>query len=102
MLTVEKFANSSPVPVSVTFKRSGSNYPVAGFAASDIIVDGGSVSSFSSSGGGGHTYTFQVTPALSLQRLPLPFPRERLQVGAVCIPMTLQAPLSWPVTSLIL
>ena len=61
-LTVDEYANSSPVPVSVTFKRGGSNLPVAGFASSDISVSGGSVSNFSSSGGGGHTYTFKVTP----------------------------------------
>ncbi|MDC1309653.1 LamG domain-containing protein, partial [Opitutales bacterium] len=61
-LTVDEYANSSPVPVSVTFKRGGSNLPVAGFASSDISVSGGTVSNFSSSGGGGHTYTFKVTP----------------------------------------
>ena len=62
VLTVDEYANASPVPVSVTFKRGGSNLPVAGFASSDISVSGGSVSNFSSSGGGGHTYTFKVTP----------------------------------------
>ena len=39
-LTVDEYANSSPVPVSVTFKRGGSNLPVAGFASSDISVSG--------------------------------------------------------------
>ena len=47
-LTVDEYANSSPVPVSVTFKRGGSNLPVAGFASSDISVSGGTVSNFSS------------------------------------------------------
>ena len=61
-LTVDQYANASPVPVSVTFKRGGSNLPVAGFTSSDISVNGGTVSNFSSSGGGGHTYTFNVTP----------------------------------------
>ena len=35
---------------------------MAGFTSSDISVNGGTVSNFSSSGGGGHTYTFNVTP----------------------------------------
>ncbi|MED5280695.1 MAG: Ig-like domain-containing protein, partial [Verrucomicrobiota bacterium] len=62
-LTVDQYANASPVPVSVTFKRGGSNLSVSGFTSSDVSVAGGTVSGFSGSGGGGHTYTFNVTPS---------------------------------------
>ena len=32
VLTIDEYANTTSVPVSVTFKRGGSNLPVAGFA----------------------------------------------------------------------
>ena len=63
------------MPVSVTFKRGGSNIPVGGFTSGDITVNGGSVSNFSSSGGGGHTYTFDVTPTIFPSTVNITIPK---------------------------
>ena len=55
---------STPAPYRLVLllNEEDPNVPVAGFTSSDISVNGGTVSNFSSSGGGGHTYTFNVTP----------------------------------------
>ena len=81
VITVDEFANSSPVPVSVTFKRGGSNFAVAGFTASDVTVSGGTVSNFTGSGGGGHTYNFSITPTTFPSTVTITIPQGAASGG---------------------
>ena len=81
MITVDEFANSSPVPVSVTFAAGGSNFAVAGFTASDVTVNGGTVSNFTGSGGGGHTYNFSITPTTFPSTVTITIPQGAASGG---------------------
>ena len=76
VITVDEYSNSNPVPVSITFKRGGSNIPVSGFTYNDISLSSGSVVNFSGSGGGGHTYTFKVNPASFPSSITLTIPKD--------------------------
>ena len=77
VFTVDNFANASPVPVSVTFKRGGYNLGVTGFAPNDISVSGGLATNFASasSGAGGHTYTFNITPTSFPSTITITIPK---------------------------
>ena len=41
VITVDSFANANPIPISVNFKRGGSNFPVTDFNSSDLTLSGG-------------------------------------------------------------
>ncbi|OUV63921.1 MAG: hypothetical protein CBC82_03825, partial [Cellvibrionales bacterium TMED122] len=81
VITVSEYSTASPIPVSVTFKRGGSNFPVSGFTTSDLTLSGGTASGFSGSGGGGHTYTFNVNPTTLPSSLSLTIPKNAAAGG---------------------
>ncbi|OUU09688.1 MAG: hypothetical protein CBC00_06110, partial [Verrucomicrobia bacterium TMED40] len=81
VITVSEYSNATPIPVSVTFKRGGSNFPVSGFTTSDLTLSGGTASGFSGSGGGGHTYTFNVNPTTFPSSLSLTIPKNAAAGG---------------------
>ena len=57
---------SYPIPVSVTFKKAGSNHAVSGFTSSDLNVTGATVSSLT---GSGASYIANLTPSTSPSRI---------------------------------
>ena len=90
VISVSEYSNATPIPVSVTFKRGGSNFAVSGFTTSDLSITGGTASGFSGSGGGGHTYTFNVTPSSFPSSLSLTIPKNAAAGGGGSTGMT------WP------
>ncbi|MFP6887937.1 MAG: LamG-like jellyroll fold domain-containing protein, partial [Opitutales bacterium] len=62
VITAASPTSTTPIPVTVIFKKDGANAAVTGFDASDLsVTGGGAVSNFA---GSGHTYTFTLTPTL--------------------------------------
>ena len=72
-------ADSSPIPVQVTFQKSGVDVAVTGFDASDVTVNGpATLSGFS---GTGSTYTFDLTQTGTNSAISLSIPAAAASGG---------------------